>query len=229
MILYTYSFIFPDGTEKLFPIELDSNTCYLNPVPLPGPFWTRLTVQQCQHCQLTENSHLHCPVAINIAELINEFHDIISYSDCTVICRSQARTVSKNTCIQDGLSSILGIIMATSGCPSMEILKPLARFHLPFATVEETLFRSVSAYMLRQYFVGLDGAKADFSLSNITNAYKEIQQVNAGILQRIKQAVQSDADANAIVILNNLTQILELEIEDKLESLRPLFTVARSC
>ena len=36
-------------------------------------------------------------------------------------------------------------------------------------------------------------------------------------------------DANAIVILNNLTQILELEIEDKLESLRPLFTVARSC
>ena len=119
--------------------------------------------------------------------------------------------------------------MATSGCPSMEILKPLARFHLPFATVEETLFRSVSAYMLRQYFVGLDGGTADFSLSHITNAYKEIQQVNAGILQRIKQAVQSDADANAIVILNNLTQILELEIEDKLESLRPLFTVARSC
>ena len=134
-----------------------------------------------------------------------------------------ARTVSKNTSVQDGLSSILGMIMATSSCPSLSLLKPLAYFHLPFATVEETLFRAASSYLLRQYFIAADGGEADFSLAIIGSHYSDIQKVNAGILRRIHSAARSDADKNALIILNSLAQILEMEIADQLESLRPLF------
>ena len=37
--------------------------------------------------------------------------------------------------------------MALSGCPVLEQLKPMARFHLPFASVEETIYRAASMYL----------------------------------------------------------------------------------
>jgi hypothetical protein len=131
--------------------------------------------------------------------------------------------VIKNTLVQEGLSSIMGIIMATSGCPTMDILKPMARFHLPFATVDESMFRSISVYLLRQYFLYQKGKTGDFFLKNVQAYYQEIEKVNTGILDRIKHASHLDADRNAIVILNALAQILNMEIDDDLRSLRCLF------
>ncbi len=220
---YDYTFAFPDGSCRIYQVELDEQLSYRQHQDQPPPTWARLTTEQCRHCRLTPDQR-HCPVAVNVAELVTAFQDTASYSSCMVSCVSAARTVSKKTTVQDGLSSIMGIIMATSGCPSLAILRPLARFHLPFATVEESLFRAVSAYLVRQYFVALDGGSADFELAQISGAYEVIQEVNSGILRRIQHAARLDADRNAIVILNSLVQILEMEIADKLESLRPLFT-----
>ena len=220
---FDYTFTFPDGGSQAYRVVLADDLSYCQHGDCPPPAWAMLATEQCRHCQLAPD-HRHCPVAVNVAELVAAFHDTASYRACLVSCHSAARTVSKETTVQDGLSSIMGIIMATSGCPSLAILKPLARFHLPFATVEESLFRAVSAYLVRQYFVALDGGQADFELTQISRAYEAIQEVNAGILRRIQHAVRLDADRNAIVILNSLVQILEMEIADKLESLRPLFT-----
>lgn len=220
---YDYTFTFPDGGRREYPVELDEQLTYRRQGDKPPPAWARLATEQCRHCRLPPDTS-HCPVAVNVAELVTAFQDTVSYRSCLVSCDSAARTVSKNTTVQDGLSSIMGIIMATSGCPSLAILRPLARFHLPFATVEESLFRAVSAYLVRQYFVALDGGQADFELAQISGAYEVIQEVNSGILRRIQHAARLDADRNAIVILNSLVQILEMEIADKLESLRPLFT-----
>jgi hypothetical protein len=99
----------------------------------------------------------------------------------------------------------------------------MARFHLPFATVDEAMFRSVSVYLLRQYFLYQQGKTCDFFLKNVKSYYERIEEVNKGILDRIKHASHLDADRNAIVILNALAQILHMEIDDDLRSLRCLF------
>ena len=116
------------------------------------PDWTYLADHQCSCCALDKKNVTHCPIAVNISELVTAFKDMVSHESCNVSCITAERTVTKNTLVQDGLSSIMGIIMATSGCPTMDILKPMARFHLPFATVDEAMFRSISVYLLRQYF-----------------------------------------------------------------------------
>ena len=118
----------------------------------------------------------------------------------------------------------MGIIMATSGCPSMSILKPMACFHLPFATVEESMYRSVSAYLLRQYFSHQKGQDSDFFMHRIQEHYNEVQQVNEGILKRINLTSEMDADKNAIVTLNALAQILIMEVDEDLDSLKQLFS-----
>ncbi len=60
-----------------------------------------------------------------------------------------------------GLSPLIGIVMTTSGCPVMEHRNPMERFHLPFATLEETIFGMVSMYLLVQHYRYQDGKPTD--------------------------------------------------------------------
>lgn len=223
-ITYKYSFTFPEGMKKDFTIELDYATLLLIPQFDQYARWAELPNQQCSCCPLDPKTTQYCPIAANLSELVLTFKDTASYESCHVSCTTAERVISKDTIVQEGLSSIMGIIMATSGCPVMNILKPMARFHLPFATVDESMFRSVSIYLLRQYFIYLDKGQTDFHLENVKTYYQKIEIVNGGILERIKQATKMDADRNAIVILNCLAQILYLELDDNLQSLHHLFT-----
>lgn len=220
---FNYCFDFPNGTKKRFLIQIDSSSFTVKSNIQHPPEWTELSNCQCSCCRLDRQEITYCPIATNISDLINSFKDVISHEACTVSCITAERTYTKNTIVQDGLSSILGIIMATSGCPTMNILKPMARFHLPFATVDEAMFRSVSVYLLRQYFIHQRGGRGDFNLKVMTKYYEQIEEVNKGILERIGSASKLDADKNAIVILNCMAQILNMEVDDNLASLQSFF------
>ena len=65
----------------------------------------------------------------------------------------------RETSAQQAMSSVLGLIMATSGCPWTDRLRPMARFHLPFASEAETLYRSVGMFLLARELVGADGTR----------------------------------------------------------------------
>ncbi len=223
-ISYEYRFNFPNGSVKEFVLKLDERTLLLIPQNHNFAKWAELQHNQCSCCPLQTDKYKYCPIAVNLSELVIEFKDTVSYESCHVSCQTAERTIIKDTIVQEGLSSIMGIIMATSGCPIMDILKPMARYHLPFATVEEAMFRSISVYLLRQYFIYQERGDSDFHLENVKEYYSRIQIVNSGILKRIKQAAKMDADGNAIVILNCLAQILYVELDDNLQSLQHIFT-----
>ena len=79
--------------------------------------------------------------------MVNFFKDTTSFKKTAVYVETKDRAYVKKCSVQEGLFPIFGLIMATSGCPHMEFLKPLARFHLPFSNVEET-FSSTSNSIL---------------------------------------------------------------------------------
>lgn len=219
-----YEFEFDNGTTKLFDLKLDPETVTLVfPDQENKPDWTRLDYHQCACCPLDSETHPYCPVALNIAELVEEFKDAISSDYCHVRCTTPERSCSKKTAIQEGLFSIFGIVMATSNCPVMNFFKPMARFHLPFSTLEETIFRSTSIYLLRQYFEYKKGNSPDLELAKLDDHYNKVQEVNHGIIRRTESVAKKDADKNAIIILNALAQMLGVEISDNLNSLEYLF------
>ncbi len=219
-----YEFQFDDGNTKNFEILLDPDTVTLIlPELRSTPEWTKLDHHQCACCPLEKEAHPHCPVAVNIADLTEEFKNAISSDNCFVRCITPERTYERDASIQEGLFSIFGIIMATSNCPIMNFFKPMARFHLPFSTVEETVFRSTSIYLLRQYFEYQKGNYPDLELKKLDQHYEKVQEVNTGILNRTRDVGKKDADKNAIVILNALAQMLTVEISGGLNSLEYLF------
>jgi hypothetical protein len=220
-----YEFRLSDEDIKIFKILLHPiNITLIHLTPQIEPQWAQLDHQKCACCPLDSKRIRYCPIAVNIAELVDEFKNMVSSDNCLVRCRTPERTYVKKTSIMAGLSSILGIIMATSDCPIMEFLKPMARFHLPFATVEETMVRSISIYLLRQYFVHKNNIAPDLDLKELDSHYEKVRQVNRGLLARIKSVVQHDADMNAIFILHSISESLCMEIDYNLDSLSYLFT-----
>jgi hypothetical protein len=222
---FKYHFDFPDGGTKDYLIALDPHTLsFLRDDSSREPAeWTRLEFEKCHCCPLTAESHPWCPIALNIMELVHNFMDLFSYHDCTVTCETAERCYSKKTSVMEGLSAIFGVVMATSDCPIMEFLKPMARFHLPFATIEETTVRTASMYLLAQYFRHKDhpGMKFDFKI--LEKHYAKVQQVNEGLLRRINSVSSEDADKNAIITLHSLSQFLSMEIDYSLGGLEPIF------
>lgn len=221
---FHYEFSFLDQSSLVYTISLDPVSHHINVCPITPPPWADLLHHQCSPCSLKTDTHPYCPVALVIAELVEKFKNTASYTPCTVSCTSAERIVSKETVVQDGLSSILGLLMATSGCPIMDFFRPMARFHLPFSTVDESIFRVTATYLLHQYYLNQGGDSSTFSLFEMKSHFTKVKEVNRGMLERILDVAVLDADRNAIVTLNSLAQILEMEIDANIESLRFLFT-----
>ena len=222
--IYTirYVFRFKDGKTEQFDIPLNSQTLILLwPLNENSPVWTRLEYKQCFCCTL--KNERFCPVAENLSKMFFRFQDMISHQICTVSCQTIERTYTKKTSLMQGLASVMGLVMATSRCPVMELFRPMARFHLPFSTPEETLVRSTSFYLLRQYFELNRHHKADLDLSKLKERYEKLQVLSEGLLARIKALRGEDTDKNALLAFHSMSQIITMEINAKMQSIAYLF------
>ncbi len=224
-IKIVYSFKFQNGLSKEFPIVLDRETLRFiaKDVPTP-PMWAELNYKKCSVCTLDEGRNSHCPIALNLLKINEEFRESYSYEDVRVSVNTEERRYAKDTSLQDGLSSLLGIIMVTSGCPVMEYLKPMVRFHLPFATLIETVFRMSSMYFMSQFFLGLKGKPFDLSLDGLKKIYTEVSEVNRDFSQRLADAATKDAHINALVNLDCFATIIPLQAEETLKEIESYFS-----
>jgi hypothetical protein len=225
-----YTFATSDGRVFHLPILLDRLTLLVR-LPDTGtlPSWTDLDYQKCSHCPLRAATSPHCPAARAVVQLVEVFGEVLSYDTVAATVTLHDRTVVKETTVQRALSSILGLLMATSGCPQLAFLRPLARFHQPFATREETMFRATSAYLLGQYFKHQQGLPVDFVLTGLKEAYNALQIVNIGMARRLRGIdMGGDANVNAIVLLDLFAKELPQAIDENLHELAHLFQMPMS-
>jgi len=220
-----YHFRFKKIPQKLFEIRLDPETLNLISKAKSHPLeWTRLNYRRCSVCSLDERLYDYCPVAVNLADIAVEFKDIFSYEEVEVSVRVNERIYMKETSVQEGLSSLVGIIMATSGCPVLEYLKPMVRFHLPFASIEETAFRMMSMYLMARYIVFKEKGIEGFHFDGLREIYRDVSSVNRDFSERLKAASERDANLNALVNLDCFANLIPLTIEETVEGIKPYFS-----
>jgi hypothetical protein len=218
---YTYVFEFEDGSQRQYDISIDPTTCTLiKPIPQLTPAWTQLQHHQCPNCPLKASAEKNCPAAENIALVADHCSEIISHKSVKVRVISPKRTISGKTTVQRALSSLLGLLIATSNCPRTHFFRPMAYFHLPMASQEETIFRAISTYFLAKYFKGEKSSV--FDLNALREIYTNMQTVNEHLVKRL-QTAGGDATKNAVVLLHLLSCVLPLSLEESLDNLRPLF------
>lgn len=224
-LYYRYRFFLYTGREKVFYLELDPDTLdIINPNRDKRPDWTLLKNEQCPNCTLDPALNTHCPIALNLVDIVETFGDSLSYDETEVLIETPKRNFSKQTSLQEGLSSVVGIYMVTSGCPVMQKLKPMVRHHLPFASEDETMYRVMSMYLLAQYLLYRQGKAPDWDMKNLVKVYDEIRLVNKGMSQRLSHIHIRDASLNAVVNLDCFAMAISFVIDQSiLDDLEAMF------
>ncbi len=218
-----YRFQSEDGTERVFETVLDGKTLELKNDTAPNlPSWTRLSFNQCENCPLSEKIE-RCPVAANLSGLIEAFKFSTSYEGVFVVVETPERSYARPSTVQNALSSLMGIYMVVSNCPILDKLRPMVRFHLPFASATETVYRSVTMYLLAQFFKKQRGKEPDWDLVKLVEIYKEVAKVNKGMWNRLSAASSFDANVNALIVLNTFGDALRFSIKKGLDDLEKLF------
>jgi len=162
---------------------------------------------------------------VNSIDLIELFKDVRSYDIVDVIVETTERKYFKNkTTIQRTLGSLFGIIMVSSGCKELDKLRPMVRFHLPFATIEETVYRTTSMYQLAQYLRSKRGLEPDLDMKVLLSIYQKIHEINVNFVRRLQKATEMDANLNAVAILDTFSQMIPLGIKDTLKDFENLFS-----
>ena len=221
----TYDFKFHNAVGKSFEMLLDKESLSLmREQGKDRPDWARLEFHQCSNCPLNKTLLPYCPVALHMALITQEFKDVTAADRVTVTVTVKERQYSKVTSMQEGLSPLLGIIMTTCGCPVMEPLKPMVRYHLPFASLDETVFRMITMYLMAQFLRNQAGKQPEWTLDGLAKIYGEVKKLNRDFGQRMIAASQSDANVRALVKLNVFAVMVPLEAEKILKEIAPNFS-----
>lgn len=214
-----------EGAEPLeVAVRLEPGTArLLEPPPADPPTWTELAYHQCPCCPLDAASTERCPLAVRLVGVVRLFDGLVSYTRTSLTVSTQERVITQQTTVQKGASSLLGLISAASGCPITAAFRPMARFHLPLASTEETAYRACSMYMLAQYMRSCRGLEADMDMDGLRETYERVHQVNTAIAERLRAASRSDSALNAIVMLDAHALMVPLELDDSLLETAGLF------
>ncbi|WP_111496389.1 DUF6901 family protein [Marinobacter bohaiensis] len=185
----------------------------------PLPEWTRLGHCQCSNCPLSIEKESHCPAAVAILPIVDRFRNDDAYEKMTVRVDDGRRRYEKDTTLEESLRSLLGLIMATSACPILAELRPMAVHHMPFASSDEFIMRSVSLYLLQQYFAKRHDREPDWALNGLVERNQRLQLVNQALWQRIHTVCQGDSNLKALLNFFSMASSVSYSLETQLRKL----------
>lgn len=213
----TYLFRLEDGTEHRFDIQIDrwkSDTAPEGDLPA----WTALAQNRCANCPLPAAPGAVCPAAADLVPLVRRFSELASFVRAEVRVITPEREICKHTDVQTALSAMMGLILASSGCPVLARLRPLAQTHLPFAPPTELLYRMVAMHLFGCF---LRGEPA--SLGSLREFFAEIDVLNRAFIERLRAAAQNDASWNALISLDANAAFVSMSLDKGLKEVRRWF------
>lgn len=183
------------------------------------PNWTRLDNCQCSNCPLKTSESMNCPAAVAMLPVVDAFQAEDAYQNVEVMVTDEHRSYLKKTTLEEALRSLLGLKMAMSGCPVLSELKSMAVHHLPFASSDEFIMRSVSHYLLEQYFEMRHGRNPDWMLKGLVERNQRLQLVNQALWQRIHSVCRGDSNLKALLNFFSMASSVSVSLESQLRKL----------
>lgn len=215
-----YLFDFDDEAPLHYRIDIDRSQTQAQDEPAD---WTALECNQCTNCPLTRQQSPCCPAARDLQPIVADFCGRTSMEKAKVHVTTPEREYEKVAGLEEGVRALMGVVMASSACPVLRQLKPLAHHHLPFASAEEFMQRSVSSYLLEQLFKHRDGLHADWSLTGLVARHEQLQLVNQALWHRIYNACSGEPNHKALLSFFSLTSKITGSLDQQLEQLRQAF------
>jgi hypothetical protein len=208
-----YLFRLESGVSHRFDVEFDR-------IQADGdlPEWTRLELDKCPHCPLPDAPGAHCPAAADLVPIVERFSALSSIDKIDVHVVTPEYEARKHTDTQTALSALMGLIFATSACPILGRMLPLAHMHMPFANPTERVYRIVSMHLLGCFLQGQSSG-----LDGLDKFFADIELLNQAFCGRLNRALKRDAGINALLALHSRSMLASLSIKPEMENIRTWF------
>ncbi|RLT93477.1 DUF6901 family protein [Ketobacter sp.] len=212
-----------EGTALEYEVDVDRHFDF-NAERQDAPEWAKLKHNQCPNCPLTVKDCQYCPVAIDLSAVVTDFQQMPAQKTAMVRVSTPEREYKKETRLEEGLRSLMGLIMGSSACPILTQLKPNARNHLPFASQDDFIIRSTALYLLKQYFNYREGKRPDWELQGLISLNQELQTLNEAFWGRVKEACEGDSNLQALLSFLDMSSSVSYSLEAQLQKVKPLMT-----
>jgi hypothetical protein len=215
-----YNFEFDDDSDLSYKIDVDRTGMRVDVNKNQTPDWIALTHCQCSNCPLKVSDTEVCPAAFDIQDVIEDFQSKPANQKVNINVIASDRSYSKRTNVEEGLRSLMGLILATSKCPILSQLKPMAIHHMPFSSSNEFILRSVSVYLLQQYFEYRGERTPDWDLKGLISRNKQLQLVNQALWQRIHLDNNNDSNLKTLLSFFSMSSSVSVSLETQLQKLK---------
>jgi hypothetical protein len=220
MIRYSFQFV-DSKIHNTFEVDPERNPADFSHIKMREK-WTELEFHKCPGCTLSATQFPHCPIALDLQEAVLEFRNVRSTEIVDVTAETPQRTSSKRCDFQTGFNSYMGLVMAMSACPVLSKFRGAALYHLPFASLDETIIRNTGFYLLKQHFMQKNGETPDFELTGLAKIYNDVNIVNQEFQNRLRKTSEKDGNVNAIVVWWS-TSALFASMDDILGTIAHMF------
>jgi len=217
-----YKFSFQDGKELNYSVDFERDAVPNELIASTSEDWTRLEYCKCINCPLGDDES-YCPAAVDIQSIVTGFRSLPAYQKAKVDVITPERSFSKTTSLEEGVRSLMGLVFATSSCPVLSELRPMAETHLPFATAEEFIVKSVSTYLIQQYFYFQSGKKPDWEMDGLVERNKRLQLVNQSLWQRIHTVCEGDSNLKVLLSFFSMSSSVSFSLEGQMSKLKEIF------
>ena len=183
------------------------------------PFWVKLDYKQCKICPLNSDMIIFCPAAFELQDVIIQCSELVSYEKVEISRESEGGSISTQTDMQNALFSVIAEKVISSACPVMNSRHWTTEYYSMITTPENIFYRSLSSYLVRQFFIDSRGREADFQLKGHIDYVDEVFCVFDKLLQRFRDVSKKDASNNAVVRLVMMAQVLQIHREKWMKDL----------
>ena len=97
-----YRITLDDKHDFSYRIELDRE--YDREVAAQAPKWTRLDHQRCSNCPLSKDDFSHCPAAVDLHRVIEDFQGLPAVKKALVWVRTPEREYTKLVGLDEGVA-----------------------------------------------------------------------------------------------------------------------------
>ena len=211
-----YEFIMDDGQKLNFSVEPERPPTSA----AGGESWAKLEHCQCSHCPLDPAEHPYCPAALDLQETVKKVAQLPASGKARVAVITKERAYVKDTSLEEGLRSLMGLIMSTSECPVLKPLRPMGLQHLPFNSTDEFIMRSIAFYLLRQYLLGRSGETPDWELKGLVKQNQDLQTLNQDFWKRFQGVCKGDSALKALMGFFSLSSSVSYSMELQIQKLK---------
>jgi hypothetical protein len=182
----------------------------------PDYDWQSLGYEKCLVCTLNRDTHVSCPIALDLAGVAELFSNVYSYERTLITLFFDEFEMSYSADAQNICSDLITHITVSSDCPVFTKYRPFAKSSYLFREADDIFMQFIIAFSIHKFAT----AERMPEKCEILNELYMMGEVFEKLQKRLTTYLVKDTNSNALVKFMHIRLLFQDHLDEFLEELR---------